>query len=233
MHIRRAASAAMPALALACLTACGSADAESAATPEPTNASTSAAPSATPSEAAATTPGGQPAWAKPLTEPGTKIASVTAGDVTVDVFQVGVAKATSSGQFVDPDKNEPIIAEGDDIVFVNYVVTNTGAPLDLGFSLVGVDARYVDWPYLQGMDGIVDNDLFAAQEVNTFGLAPGTLNDEGVYTLGAGESFSYGDNFHYQKGTEVEFTVTYTPVDASGDLQTDRTTEGRGTGTIS
>lgn len=231
MTIRRTCTAAVATLALLGLAACGSDDEPAA--DSGSSASASASPSAEATEESAAATEGAPAWAKPVTKPGKKIATVKAGDVTVDVYQVGTAKATKTGNFVDPEKNEPIIDEGDEIVFVNYVITNTGDPIDLGSSLVDVSARYVDWPYLQGMDGITDNALYEEQDVQTSGVAPGAFKDPSVYTLGTGETFSYGENFRYEKGTKLDLEVTWTPVDAEGELLHDDRVEGKGQGTIS
>lgn len=225
MTIRRAGIAAVATIALLGVSACGSDEPES----EPTSAASEPSEEATADAPAATE--GSPAWAKPFTTPGEKIATVEAGDVTVDVYQVGTAKATKTGNFVDPEKNEPIIDEGDEIVFVNYVVTNNGDPIDLGSSLVDVESRYVDWPYLQGMDGITDSALYEEQDVQTLGVSE--IADPAVYTLGKGETFAYGENFRYEKGTELEIEVRYTPVDAEGELLHDDRVEGEGKGTIS
>ena len=232
---RRTVAAAIASLALVGLSACGGSD-EPAADDAP--AATSSAPEATDeptadaSEAPAASSGAQPEWANPATEVGEKISTVKAGDITVDVYQVGTSKATRDGQFVDPDTNKPLLAEGDDIVFVNYVVTNTGAPIDLGSSLVDVEARYEDWPYLQGMDSVVDDALYEAQKVNTDALAPGAFVDPSIYTLGTGQSFTYGENFKYQAGSPIEFSVTAIPVDSAGELLHDQRLEAKATGTI-
>lgn len=176
---------------------------------------------------------GQPSWALPVTTPGEKLTTIEVGDVTVDVYQVGTAKADDTGSFVDPDTNKPLIEPGDDLVFLNYVVTNNGDPIDLGSSLVDVEARYDDWPYLGGMDGLVSDELFEAQDVNKFELAPGGFNDAGIYTLGTGETFSYGENFEYQADSPIGFEVTYVPVDAEGELIFDDRVEGEGSATTS
>lgn len=228
MNLRRASVAAVALSTVLAVSACGSDESDDTASDTPTSAAPTDEASETPEAAAAE---GQPAWARGLTTPGTKIATVDAGDLTVDVYQVGVTQATKTGNFVDPEKNEPIIAEGDDIVFVNYVITNNGDPIDLGYSLVDVSARYENWPYLQGMDGITDSALFEAQDVLTSGPAPG--GDSDVFTLGTGESFSYGENFRYEKGVKLDVKVGATPVDASGDLIHDEKIEGEGSGTIS
>ncbi len=227
MTIRRAGAVAVATIALLGLGACGSDESESeptAAASEPTEEATEDAPAAAE---------GSPVWAKPYEVVGDKIATVEAGDVTVDVYQVGTAKATKTGNFVDPEKNEPIIDEGDEIVFVNYVITNNGDPIDLGSSLVDVEARYVDWPYLQGMDGITDQELYDEQGVPTSGIKVGTIAEPPVYTLGSGETFAYGENFRYQKGTDLDLKVTYVPVDDQGELIFDERVEGEGQGTIS
>jgi hypothetical protein len=176
--------------------------------------------------------GEQPEWANPVTTPGEQIASYKAGDVRVDVYQVSVVPATKTGNFVDPETNEPIIDVGDEIVFVNYVVTNEGDPIDLGSSLVSTEARYDDWPYMQGMDSVTDFDLTDAQGVNRDALAPGAFRDPSVYTFGTGQTYSYGENFRHQAGSPITFETTITPVDAEGELLHDARIEGSGTGTI-
>lgn len=176
---------------------------------------------------------GQPSWALPVVNPGELLTTIEAGDVSVEVYQVGTAKADDTGSFVDPDTNKPLIEVGDTLVFLNYVVTNNGDPIDLGSSLVDVEARYDDWPYLQGMDGLTGDELYEAQGINDFGLAPDGFNEAGIYPLGTGESFSYGENFEYQADSPIGFDVTYVPVDAEGELIFDERVEGEGSATIS
>ena len=143
---------------------------------------------------------------------------------------MGTTAATDTGSFADPDTNQPLIAVGDQLVFLNYVVTNNGAPVDLGASLVTVDATYADWPYLQGMDGLSDRDLFTAQQVNDGALAPGQFRDPSVYSFGTGQTFSFGQNFEHEPGGAIDFQVSYTPVDADGELLHDQRVEATGSG---
>lgn len=140
--------------------------------------------------------------------------------------------ATKTGQFSDPEKNEPIIDVGDEIVFVNYLITNNGDALDLGASIVSIEARYDDWPYIQGMDSVVDKELFAALGVNTDGVLDSNYPDPAIFTLGPGEQYSYGENFPYQAGSPIKFSATITPVDAEGELLHDQRIEGEAAGTI-
>lgn len=183
-------------------------------------------------EAAPETAEGQPAWALPATTQGEKIATIEVDGIVVEVYQVAVVQATKTGQFVNPDTNQPIIAVGDDIVFVNYVISNTGDPIDLGSSLVSIDARYDDWPYMQGMDSVSDQDLFDQVGVYDRPLAPDAFIEPPVYTLGTGERFSYGENFRYQAGSPITFDVSVTPVDEEGELLHDLRLEAEGSGTI-
>lgn len=192
-------------------------------------AATSARPSsASPSSSGSAGIGAQPEWANPVTTPGTAIARIAAGDLTVEVFQVGTTAATDTGSFADPGTGQPLVAIGDPLVFVNYVVTNNGAPVDLSASLVTIDATYDNWPYLTGMDGVSDRDLFTAQGVNADGLAAGAFREPSVYTFGTGQTYSFGENFEYQPGGAISFEVSYTPVDATGDLLHDQRVEGTG-----
>ncbi|RUQ87970.1 hypothetical protein ELQ93_10205 [Labedella gwakjiensis] len=229
MRSRSLAAAAIASIGILGLAGCSTAseepadETEQSAAPEPSESEESEAPAAE----------GQPAWANPVTEGGELISTIELdGGITVEVYQVGTTAATKTGQFVDPDTNEPIIDEGDEIVFVNYVVSNAGDPVDLGSSLVSVDARYDDWPYMQGMDSVVDDALFEEQGVNTDALADGAYVDPSVYTLGTGEQYSYGENFPYQADSPITFDVSVTPVDAEGELLHDDRIEAEGTGTI-
>ena len=224
----RGAVALVASLAFFSLAACGGGGEEPKS--EKTSATT-AAPTEDATDAPAAS-GDQPEWAKPATEGGDKISTIKAGDITVDVYQIGITKATKPGQFADPETNKPLIAEGDDIVFVNYVITNNGAPIDLGSSMVDVQARYKDWKYMQGMDSIVDQALFDQQKVNSDVLAQGAFKDPSVYTLGKGETYSVGANFRHQKNSPINFKVGAVPVDAKGDLIHDKKVEGEGSGTI-
>lgn len=244
LSVAAVSAALVPALFL---TACGSDDdsdesSESTTTAETTESTESSEPaesSESPADEEPTTAeepdadaGDQPEWARPAKTPGDLLTTVEAGDLTVEIYQVGTAEAPKDGMFVDPETNEPILKQGDELVFVNYVVTNNGDPIDLGSSLVDVSPRYADWKWAQGMDGSSDSSLFEAQGVNQHGIEPGTLQDPPIYTLGSGQSFTWGDNFAYQKGSEIEFTVTYTPVDSAGDLLHDDRVEATATTTI-
>ncbi|WP_104107923.1 hypothetical protein [Nocardioides sp. 616] len=241
----RLAVAAVASLALLGLSACSddadTADSEetSAQSTESSEPTESTAPEEPTEEAeteesdAPAASGDQPEWAKPVTTPGEQIATIEAGDITVDVFQVATTKSPKDGLFADPDTNKPLIAEGDEIVFVNYVITNNGDDVDLGSSGVSVEARYDDWPYMQGMDTITGAELYAEQDVNDGAFAVGSYVEPPVYTFGAGQQVSYGENFIYQSGSPITFDVTITPVDAEGELLHDDRIEGEGNGVIS
>jgi hypothetical protein len=227
-RVTKLAAATVTAVALLGVSACGG-DSDEKSEPK-----TSA--SAEPTEAEESEPAaaeGQPKWANPATSGGELVSTIKLDNgITVEAYQLGTEKATKSGQFVDPDTNKPIIAEGDDVVFVNYVVSNTGDPIDLGSSLVSISARYDDWPYLQGMDSVVDDTLFEKQGVNDDAMTPDAFVDPSIYTFGTGEKYSFGENFPYQAGSPITFKVDVTPVDAEGELLHDKRVEAEGTGTI-
>ncbi|NEE01100.1 hypothetical protein [Phytoactinopolyspora halotolerans] len=168
--------------------------------------------------------GDTPEWAAAVTTPGEKLTTLEGANFEVEIYQVGVAPSPKDGLLVDPDSNQPVLAEGDDIVFVNYVITNTSdETIPMSSSLVSVSAEYEDWPYLQGMDSITDNDLYEEMDVNSDGV--GARRDDGVYPLGPGQSIAYGDNFMYRTDAAVIFEATLTPVDETGDLVSDEQQE--------
>ena len=159
-------------------------------------------------------------WANPVTTPGDLLVSATGDGFQVDIYQVGVTEATKTGNFANPDTNEPIIAVGAEIVFVNYVFTNTGdADIPLSYSLVEINARYADWPYLQGMDSVTDFALDEQMEINRSGL--GTGGGDAPFIWKPGTSFSYGQNFLYQASSPIDFEAGLTPALDNGDLNHD------------
>ncbi len=167
--------------------------------------------------------GSTPEWAKPVTTPGEKITTITGEGFQIDVYQVGTAKATKTGQFVTPE-GEPVISVGDEIVFVNYVLTNTGsADIPLSSLLIDVSARYASWPYLQGMDSVVDSALFEQMDVNSDPFAIGI--GASPYVWAPGTSYSWGENFLYEKGGAITFTTTFTPALDDGSLDHDKRVE--------
>lgn len=236
MHTARpikTALAVVAATALLTLSACGSgddADKDEATTTQ--SEAPTEEPSASASADAETASGDQAAWADPVVTKGDKISTFEVGDIKVDVYQVGTAPAPKQGSWVDPETNKPLIAKGDPLVFVNYVITNNGDAVDLGASLVSVKPRYEDWKYLQGMGGITDSALYEAQGVNSSAVKVGGYQESNVYTLGAGEQYSYGENFHQQPNSKITFEATAVPVDAEGELLHEQRMEGKGTGTI-
>lgn len=188
-----------------------------------------------PSEEAEATPEaaeGQPDWARPATSGGDLISTIEVGDVTVEAYQVGTEQAPNDGTYVDSETKKPLLAKGDEIVFVNYVVTNNGAPFDLGYGLIDIEPLYDDWEWMVGMDSSFDLSLFEQQGVNLDAIEPDAITDPGVYTFGTGETYSYADNFKHQANSPITFEVVITPVDAKGEPLLGEVAKGTGTGTI-
>jgi hypothetical protein len=201
-------------IAAGSLAACGTDDSTSGeTTPRPTESETAEA-SGSPSagEAAAEGDFKAPAWAKPTYATGTKLTTVKAGDLSIDVYKAGVTKATEDGIFADPETRKPILAKGDDVAFVNYVITNEGSsPIDLDEVDVEIDAKWDDWPYLQGMTGVNDEELYMQFKINgddDDDMADFTkYDDDAPMPLAPGETVSFGDNFGFEKGHDLELEV--------------------------
>lgn len=156
-------------------------------------------------------------WANPVTTEGELLGTIEAGDVTVDVYLVAQDSSTRDSIWADPDTEEPIVQEGDDVLVLNYVVTNNGDPLNLSYGLVDVSFKYDNWPFMQ-QPSVADTDVLESNGVNDNGVAePG----EDVYTLGTGESYSVGEVMLYQAGesytVEVEVAVRDDAGERTGD----------------
>ena len=253
MKARTLASAALAAPLMLTLAACGgsSGDVETAAaSTSPSDAPASETPSEEPTESAEPEPTEQaaedssdeasaagditaPDWAVPPTMPkGRTVATAKAGDITIDIIQAGTTKATDTGTFVDPETNTPLVEVGDTLVFLNYVITNEGEPFDMPILLVDITARYADWPYIQGMDGLADEDLFASMNVNDDALDYRAYEDGKAYTLGTGETYTVGENFEYQKNSKINFEIAAIPADENGEILSEDAIRVKASGVI-
>ncbi|MDR7312203.1 hypothetical protein J2S40_003261 [Nocardioides luteus] len=189
----------------------GSDDGEDTSTAETTESETAdASPSA--EEGAASGDFKAPAWAKPTYETGKKLITIQAGDISVDVYDAGTAKAPKDGNVVDNKTKKPLIVKGDDLLFLNYVITNNGSsPVDLEEDDVEVDAKWDDWAYLGGMPGITDNELYTKFKINggdESDMADFTKYDpDQPMPLAPGETVSYGTNFKNQPGHQLTLEV--------------------------
>lgn len=163
-------------------------------------------------------------WAKELTTPGTKIGTVKSDAFQVDVYEVDTTEATKKSMLADAETNEPLIDVGDEIVWVNYVVTNIGdEPIDLGYSLLRISAKYPDWPYLRGTVSVTELDQREELGVNSGAFKVGS--GDAPFTFSPGESYGVGENFVYQGAKELDLKMTAVPVDADGELLHDQTME--------
>lgn len=195
--------------------------------------------SPTPSETSETQPSQPPegddelpSWANEVTKPGDKLTSLKLKNLTVDIYQVGVTEAKTTGNVTNPESGKPIIDKGDDIVYVNYVITNTGPPVDLGSVLVKIEPRYKNWKFKKAMDTVTDRDQAKKMNINTSGLEASKNTDPPIYTLGTDQTISYGTNFKFQKKSAVTFRASYIPVDPQGKLLHDEQVQGKAKTTI-
>lgn len=165
--------------------------------------------------------GSSPDWAAAVNTDGELLTTAEVGDLEVEIYQVDVVQSADDSITVDADTEEPLIAAGDDIVYINFVVTNTSdAPVDLGLGLVSTSAKYDDWAYLGGMPSVTDREQIEGLGLTNDGFAEGFAN-EAPYELGAGQSFNVATNFLYEQGGNVTFDIDYDQFDENGDRISD------------
>lgn len=171
--------------------------------------------------------GDTPDWANPVNVEGELMTSFEVGDLTVDAYEVAVDEATRSSVWADPDTDEPIVQEGDDVVIVNYVITNNGDPINLNYSAIEPSLMYDDWEYMQAPT-VADNDLAEQYDVFIGSIAPGNT-DMDAFRFGTGEQIATAEVTLYQPGNPFTISVDFPTVDESGE-RTGDTLEGEATG---
>lgn len=155
-------------------------------------------------------------WAAPINEVGDHLGTVTAGDLEFQVYQVGTDVASKDSILVDAETEEPLVKEGDDVVILNYIVTNTGSEAhNLTISLADVGVEYEDWPYLGGQATVTDNDMLESYGVSSRPF--GESGTEDVYTLGAGESYNYAEIIEYRPDVQLVADIEWQPRDDEGE----------------
>lgn len=163
--------------------------------------------SAAPSKAAKTAEGTRPKWALTATASGTKLTSFDVGSARVDVYQAGTFTASNDV----PGTGKTGVKEGDELVLLNVVVTNTGEPVELDGNVAEVTATYTDHPH-QDMSGLLDDDAFARLGVNRE-IVDYDKNPARPYLLATGDVVSRGVSFKYLKGEPIELTGFLTLAD--------------------
>jgi hypothetical protein len=172
-------------------------------------------------------------WAVPFSEEGSVIATFEAGDLSIEVYQVATVEADRDGNWAAPGTDEPMVKEGDELVYLNFVVTNNGAPLTFGSSgLKAIDATYDDWEYVGGMRGTSSTAQYRELELDANGYDRSGADEDGNYLLGTGQSYNFAVNFPYENGANVNFSAEFVPNDADGNRDRDAMITGEGAGTL-
>ncbi|MCI1747226.1 MAG: hypothetical protein LKI24_03405 [Acidipropionibacterium sp.] len=116
---------------------------------------------------------------------------------------------------VDASDGKPVIAKGDQVVLLRYVVTNISKdPINLGIGTVTLTTRYPDWSWNQGLVGVWAPSLMAKNKLSTTPFKDGTARPP--YVLGPGESFMIGQNLAYEKAEILQVDAAVSVTDDSG-----------------
>ena len=154
-------------------------------------------------------------WALPVTSAGTRLGEVSDKRIRITVYQVATAPSPHNSVMVDPADGRPVIAKGDRIVLLRYVVTNISSdPISLGIGTVSITTRYPDWPWAQGLTGVRAPALMARYKLSTTPFSEGTARPP--YVLAPGASFMVGQNAPYERAELLQISAAVVVSDDSG-----------------
>lgn len=163
-----------------------------------------------------TATGDSPEWAEGALDVGESLGEFSTDSWSVEVFQVGTAKTTKDSMFVDKESGENLLPSGAEVVYVNFVVTNTSdADIQLGHSLSSASLEAADWQYMGGQPSFSDSATYESFKLSNDGLQTGA---DAPFIVGPGQSFAQATNIKYVAGQKVVAEVRITPVDDAGDL---------------
>jgi len=181
--------------------------------------------SASASSSGATTTGSgdvAPEWAAPINRSGELLATGTFATFTVDVYQVAIQPVDEDSMFVDPDTGKNILPKGADVVFINYVFTNTSTQtFPLSYSGIQTTARYQDWPWMQGMPGESHSKQYDALGLHDMAMKAGAK--EAPYLFAPGETFNIAQSYLYQGSKKLDVKFAVLSVGADGKLDHSKT----------
>lgn len=212
------------------LTLLGCSAAETPEKPENTTATeqqTEAPETEAPETPAAEEPaaaGDMPEWAEGSLDVGEKVGEISLDSWKVELFQVGTATTDKDSMFVDKESGENLLPKGSEVVYVNFVFTNTSdAPINLGASIGSPQLQSSTWKYLGGQPSFSDRDAYEALKISDDAKQTGF---DKPYVVAPGQSFAQATNIAYVPGDKVTAEVRLTPIDDEGDLLHDDKQEG-------
>lgn len=171
-----------------------------------------------------------PDWGYPIEESGEKVGSIENDTVRIDVWEVERGESTKDSMMADPDTNEPIIQEGDEVLVYQYIMTNTSdETIPLSTSLMQMSEEYAGSKFIHGATAISDSSWLDELGLHDLGVAE--MDDDGVYLLEPGQSVAHASIFEFQED-ELTIKADVTPADDDGDLDHDNAIMERETVTI-
>lgn len=194
--------------------------------PEPTQKSQPSEAEPAPEQTQDAGTGAMPDWAAGAVDVGEKIGSTSTENWQVDIYQVGTAKTERDSMFVDSETNTNLLPAGSEVVFLNFVYTNTsGETINVGNGFGMPDVRTSDWAYMTGMPGESSSEAFEALGLANNIVKPGAITDYNNVQLpvASGQSVPVATSLKYTPGSSATVHATMVPVDGSGHLDHDRT----------
>lgn len=168
--------------------------------------------------ASETTAGDTADWARPVSGSGEKIMTLEGNPFNVDVYLSDVVKAPADSS--DSGGGSPLVREGDDVMLVNLVVTNTGDDTELSSLRPTMNARYPGLKnHSTGSWKSADDVLDLLDEHGLY-LTPNKDGHEGPYRFAHGESYAYGNMLRYVEGKKLALSVTFESLGITKKVET-------------
>lgn len=155
---------------------------------------------------------------------GEKLGGFTTDSWAVEVFQVGTAETTKDSMFVDKETGDNLLPAGAEVVYVNFVITNTSdADIQLGHSIASPELKSSTWKYMGGQPSFSDTAAYENLQLSSDAKQTGF---DAPFVVAPGQTFAQASNIAYVPGDKVAASVRLTPVDDEGQLLHDKKEEG-------
>lgn len=157
-------------------------------------------------------------WARPISDRGEKIMTLDGNPFSVDVYLSDVVTAPADSS--DSGAGSPLVRRGDDVMLLNFVVTNTGADTELTSLRPTINARYPDLKNHASGTWSGTDDVRELLDDHGLHLTPNKDGHEGPYRFAHGESYAYGNMLRYVEGEKLALSVTFESLGTTKKVET-------------
>lgn len=159
-------------------------------------------------------------WARPVSRSGEKIMTLDGNPFSVDVYLSDVIKAPADSSESGGPGGGPLVRQGDEVMLLNFVITNTGADTELSSLRPNVNARYPALKNHSTGTWKTTDDVLELLDEHGLHVTPNQDGHQGPYRFAHGEEYSYGTMLRYVDGKKLALSLSFESLGTAKKVET-------------